>query len=171
MPSTEQDGASRMPLAALLDKMLSTRKFNQGFATTEYPEGRPHRPVHGTPSRPTRSPPTCPALEAATFKKYGADFDPVPPRYRSTYFSHVFASNDYSAGYFSYIWAEVLVADSVDWFTKNGGLNRASGQHFRDTVLSHGGSVEAMTLFGEFTGGGPEIGPLLRHRGLDEPGN
>jgi len=65
----------------------------------------------------------------------------------------------------------VLVADSIEWFKSHGGLLRANGQHYRDTVLSHGGSVEAMTLFQEFTGSGPDVGPLLRRRGLDEPGN
>jgi len=154
----------------LLDKMLATRKFNQGFATTEYLKATLIDQAWHT-LRPEQVPADVSALEAATFKKWGAQYPPVPPRYRSTYFSHVFSSNDYSAGYFSYIWADVLVADSIEWFLKNGGLTRANGTHFRETVLSHGGSVEAMTLFREFTGGGPEVGPLLRHRGLDEPGN
>ena len=154
----------------LLDKMLATRKFNQGFATTEYLKATLlDQAWHSMP--PDKVPSDVPPFEAATFKKWDAEFAPVPPRYRSTYFSHVFSSNDYSAGYFSYIWADVLVADSIEWFLKNGGLTRANGDHFRGTVLSHGGSVEAMTLFQEFTGGGPEVGPLLRHRGLDEPGN
>jgi peptidyl-dipeptidase Dcp len=154
---------------ALLDKMLATRKFNQGFATTEYLKATLLDQAWHT-LKPDQVPSDVPAFEVATFKKYGADFDPVPPRYRTTYFSHAF-SGGYAAGYYSYIWADVLVADSIEWFQKNGGLLRSNGDHFRATVLSHGGSVEAMTLFQEFTGGGPEIGPLLRHRGLDEPGN
>jgi peptidyl-dipeptidase Dcp len=154
----------------LLDKMLATRKFNEGFATTEYLKATlVDQEWHGLKAE--QVPSSVAGLENATFKKWGADFQPVPPRYRSTYFSHVFASDDYSAGYFSYIWADVLVADSIEWFKKNGGLSRANGDHFRSTVLSHGGSVEAMTLFTEFTGTGPEVGPLLRLRGLDEPGN
>jgi peptidyl-dipeptidase Dcp len=155
---------------ALLDKMLATRKFNQGFATTEYLKAVLLDQAWHT-FKAAQIPSSVPGLENAVFKRFGADFTPVPPRYRSTYFSHVFASDDYSAGYFSYIWADVLVADSIEWFQKNGGLTRANGNHFRETVLSHGGSVDAMTLFSEFTGGGPEVGPLLRHRGLDEPGN
>ena len=155
---------------ALLDKMLATRKFGQGFATLEYLKAvLEDQAWHTLPA--DQIPSDVPALETATFKKWGADFEPVPPRYRSTYFSHVFSSSEYSAGYFSYIWADVLVADSIEWFAKHGGLKRESGDHFRGTVLSHGGSVEAMTLFTEFTGTGPEIGPLLRHRGLDEAGN
>ena len=155
---------------ALLDKMLATRKFGQGFATLEYLKAvLEDQAWHTLPA--DQIPSDVPALETATFKKWGADFEPVPPRYRSTYFSHVFSSSEYSAGYFSYIWADVLVADSIEWFAKHGGLKRESGDHFRGTVLSHGGSFEAMTLFTEFTGTGPEIGPLLRHRGLDEAGN
>jgi peptidyl-dipeptidase Dcp len=154
----------------LLDKMLSTRKFNQGFATTEYLKAVLIDQAWHT-LKPDQVPSSVPGLEAATFKRWGADFAPVPPRYRSAYFSHVFASDEYSAGYFSYIWADVLVADSIEWFKKNGGLTRANGDHFRATVLSHGGSVEAMELFREFTGGGPDVGPLLRRRGLSEPGN
>jgi peptidyl-dipeptidase Dcp len=154
----------------LLDKMLATRKFNEGFATTEYLKATLLDQAWHT-LKSAQIPSSVAGLENATFKRYNADFAPVPPRYRSTYFSHVFASDEYSAGYFSYIWADVLVADSIEWFEKNGGLTRANGKHFRETVLSHGGSVEAMTLFGEFTGGGPDVAPLLRHRGLDEPGN
>ncbi|MCR6655690.1 MAG: M3 family metallopeptidase [Opitutus sp.] len=96
-------------------------------------------------------------------------FPPVPPRYRSTYFSHVFAGG-YSAGYYSYIWAEVLDAESVEWFKQNGGLTRANGDHFRKTLLSRGGSADAMDLFRAFRGGEPSIEPLLRRRGLDRPG-
>jgi peptidyl-dipeptidase Dcp len=154
----------------LLDKMLATRKFNKGFETTEQLKATLLDQAWHT-LRADQIPSSVPGLEAATFKRWKADFAPVPPRYRSTYFSHVFASDEYSAGYFSYIWADVLVADSIEWFKKNGGLTRTNGDHFRETVLSHGGSVEAMTLFSEFTGSGPEVGPLLRLRGLDEAGN
>jgi len=158
-----------MPLE-LLDKMLATRKFNEGFATTEQMKATLLDQAWHT-LKSVQIPGSVAGLENATFKRFGAEFAPVPPRYRSTYFSHIFSSDEYSAGYYSYIWADVLVADSIEWFEKNGGLTRANGDHFRGTVLSHGGSVEAMTLFSEFTGGGPEVAPLLRHRGLDEPGN
>jgi peptidyl-dipeptidase Dcp len=154
----------------LLDKMLATRKFNEGFSTTEELKATLLDQAWHTLTS-VQIPSSVAGLENATFKRFGADFAPVPPRYRSAYFSHVFSSEEYSAGYYSYIWADVLVADSIEWFEKNGGLARANGDHFRQTVLSHGGSVEAMTLFHEFTGGGPEVAPLLRHRGLVEPGN
>jgi peptidyl-dipeptidase Dcp len=107
------------------------------------------------------------AYEAAALAKAGADFAPVPPRYRSPYFSHVFGSDGYSAGYYSYIWSEVLDADTVDWIKSNGGLSRAIGDRLRGTLLSRGGSDEAMNLFRAFLGRDPKIEPLLQRRGLD----
>ena len=106
------------------------------------------------------------AFEAAALKKAGVDFAPVPPRYRTTYFSHAFAGG-YSAGYYCYIWTEVLDADSVEWFKQHGGLKRENGDHFRETLLSRGGSKDAMKLFHDFTGRDPWIEPLLKRRGLD----
>ena len=91
---------------------------------------------------------------------------PVPPRYRSTYFSHVVSSDDYSAGYYSYIWSEVLDADSVEWFKAHGGLTRENGDRFRQLLLSRGGSDEALKLFRNFTGRDPYLEPLLERRGL-----
>ena len=95
----------------------------------------------------------------------GMDFAPVPPRYSTPYFSHIMGG--YSAGYYSYIWSAVLDADSVQWFEENGGLKRANGDHFRNTLLSHGGSQDAMTLFREFRGAEPSIEPLLERLGLN----
>ena len=105
-------------------------------------------------------------FEAAALQQAGVDFKPVPPRYRSTYFAHVFSSG-YSAGYYSYLWSEVLDADSVEWFKQHGGLTRPNGDHFRRTLLSRGGSAEAMELFRAFRGADPDIRPLLKRRGLD----
>jgi peptidyl-dipeptidase Dcp len=154
---------------ALLDKVVSTQKFNQGFATTEYLKATLLDWAWHT-QRPDQVPTDIPAFEDATFRRYSVDIAPVPPRYRSTYFSHIFVNN-YAANYYSYIWADVMVADSIEWFARNGGLTRANGDRFRKTVLSRGGSVEAMTLFHDFGGTDPDVGPLLRKRGLDEPGN
>jgi peptidyl-dipeptidase Dcp len=89
----------------------------------------------------------------------------VPPRYRSTYFAHIWSSG-YAAGYYSYIWSEVLDADTVEWFAENGGLSRANGDRFRRDLLSKGGSLDAMTAFRAFRGRDPEIAPLLEQRGL-----
>ena len=154
---------------ALLDKMVDTQKFNQGFATLEYLKAT-LLDLAWHEYGPDKVPTNVPAFEDSVFKKYGVEFAPVPPRYRTTYFSHSFYLG-YSAGYYAYIWADVLVADSIDWFKANGGLKRESGDHFRATVLSHGGSVDAMVLFHQFTGSDPDIVPLIKHRGLDEGGN
>jgi peptidyl-dipeptidase Dcp len=107
-------------------------------------------------------------FEAAALKKDGLDYAPVPPRYRTPYFSHIMGG--YAAGYYAYIWSEVLDADSVEWFKQHGGLTRANGEHFRKTLLSQGGSKDALELFRDFTGGPPDIGPLLKRRGLEAPG-
>ena len=89
----------------------------------------------------------------------------MAPRYRTNYFAHVF-SGGYSAGYYSYIWSEVLDAESVEWFKENGGLTRANGDHFRRTLLSRGGSGDPMEAFRRFRGRDPRIEPLLERRGL-----
>jgi peptidyl-dipeptidase Dcp len=104
-------------------------------------------------------------FEAAAFAAAGVDFPLVASRYRTSYFAHIFGGG-YSAGYYSYIWAEVLDADSVEWFEENGGLTRTNGEHFRRTLLSRGGSRDPMDAFREFRGRDPRIEPLLERRGL-----
>lgn len=155
--------------SALLEKLLAAEKFNQGFRTTEYLAASLLDQAWHQLS-PTGVPPAegVMAFEAAALKKAGVDYPPIPPRYRSTYFSHIF-SGGYSAGYYSYLWSEVLDADSVEWFKNNGGLARKNGDHFRRTLLSRGGSNDAMTLFKAFRGADPDIKPLLKRRGLDAP--
>ena len=161
-----QTGAP-MP-SALLDKMLATQKFNQGFATTEYlAAALVDQAWHQL--TPGEVPADEPAFEAAALRRAGVDFAPVPPRYHSTYFAHIFSSDEYSAGYYSYIWAEVLDADSVEWFKQHGGLTRANGDHYRATVLSRGDSEDTLGQFRAFTGHGPEIAPLLQRLGLEQP--
>jgi peptidyl-dipeptidase Dcp len=160
-----QTGAP-MP-SALLEKVLATRKFDQGFATTEYlAAALLDQTWHQL--KPSEVPDDVVAFETAALHRAGVDFAPVPPRYRSTYFAHIFEGG-YSAGYYSYIWAEVLDADSVEWFKQHGGLVRANGDRLRQTVLSRGGSQDALVMFRNFTGADPDIGPLLKRRGLDQP--
>jgi len=152
--------------AELLDKVLAAEKFNQGFKTTEYlAASLLDQAWHQL--KPEEVPTDTLAFEAAALKKAGVDYPPVPPRYRSTYFSHAFAGG-YSAGYYSYLWSEVLDADSVEWFKQHGGLKRENGDHFRETLLSRGGSDDALKLFHNFTGGDPDVGPLLKRRGLEK---
>jgi peptidyl-dipeptidase Dcp len=105
------------------------------------------------------------SFEAGAIAGYGLDYAPVHTRYRSTYFSHIF-DGGYSAGYYGYIWSEVLDADTVDWFKANGGLSRSNGQRFRDSLLSRGGSTDSLGMFKTFTGHEAAIEPLLKRRGL-----
>ncbi len=148
----------------LLDKVLASQAFNQGFATTEYLAATLlDQAFHQI--GPDQVPDDVIQFEAEALAAAGVDFAPVPPRYRTTYFSHTF-SGGYSAGYYSYIWSEVLDADSVKWMEENGGLTRANGDHFRATLLSRGGSKPAMELFRDFAGRDPDLEPLLLRRGL-----
>jgi peptidyl-dipeptidase Dcp len=148
----------------LLDKVMAAEQFNQGFKTTEYlAASLLDQAWHQL--TPDQIPADTLAFEAEALKKAGVDYPPVPPRYRSTYFSHAFAGG-YSAGYYSYLWSEVLDAQSVDWMKAHGGLKRENGDHFRDTLLSRGGSNDAMKLFHDFTGADPDVTPLLKRRGL-----
>jgi peptidyl-dipeptidase Dcp len=104
------------------------------------------------------------AFEAAALVAAGIPAS-MPPRYRSAYFNHVFAGA-YSAAYYSYIWSEVLDADTVDWFAEHGGLQRASGDAFARALLSRGGAVDPLEAYRAFRGRDPEICPLLARRGL-----
>lgn len=151
----------------LLEKVRSTAKFNQGFATTEYlAAALLDQAWHQLKADQLPDAEGVLSFEAAALKRAGVDFAPVPPRYRTTYFSHIFSSG-YSAGYYSYIWSEVLDADTVEWFKERGGLKRGNGDRFRDLLLSRGHSLEAMDMFRSFRGRDPEIKPLLERRGLN----
>jgi peptidyl-dipeptidase Dcp len=149
----------------LLDKVIASKKFNQGYMTTEYLaaallDQRWHQLT------PARIPTDVLGFEATALKDMGVDFAPVPPRYRTTYFSHSF-SGGYSAGYYAYLWSEKLDADSVLWFKENGGLLRKNGDWFRKTLLSRGGTDDALQLFRDFRGRDAIIAPLLDRRGLN----
>jgi len=150
---------------ALLDKVIAAEKFNQGYKTTEYLSASLlDQAWHQL--NPSDVPKDAVAFEAEALHKAGVDFPPVPPRYRSFYFSHAFAGG-YSAGYYSYLWSEVLDADTVEWIKQHGGLKRENGDRFRATLLSRGGSADAFQLFKDFVGRDPYIEPLLKRRGLD----
>jgi peptidyl-dipeptidase Dcp len=148
----------------LLDKVLAAKKFNQGYMTTEYLaasllDQRWHQLT------PEQVPTDALGFEANALKVAGVDFAPVPPRYRTSYFSHSF-SGGYSAGYYAYLWSEKLDADTVEWFKENGGLQRKNGDYFRKMLLSRGGTMDAMEMFRNFRGRDPKIEPLLERRGL-----
>jgi peptidyl-dipeptidase Dcp len=149
---------------ALFQRITQLRTFNQGFATTEYlaaalldlawhsltPEDAPH---------------DVEAFERAALERAGMNNPLVPPRYRSAYFMHIWGLG-YAAGYYAYIWAEVLNQDAFSWFQEHGGLTRANGQRFRDLVLSRGDTVDGDTMFRELCGREPRLEPLLQARGL-----
>jgi len=148
----------------LLDKVQSSAKFNEGFRTTEYLAASIlDQRWHQLPA--DKIPTDVLGFESSVLKDAGVDFAPVPPRYRTTYFSHVFAGG-YSAGYYGYLWSEKLDADTVEWFTENGGMSRKNGDHFRKALLSKGGTMDAMQMYREFRGRDAKIEPLLERRGL-----
>lgn len=152
--------------AELLERVLDSQKFNQGFATTEQlAASLTDMTLHQLPADEIPNAEALMAFEAEALLNAGFDLPAVPPRYRLSYFSHIMGG--YSAGYYSYIWSEVLDADTVEWFKENGGMLRANGQHFRDSLLSQGGSTEAMQLFSNFRGREPNVEPLLIRRGLN----
>ena len=150
----------------LLTKVLKAEQFNEGYATTEYLAAAlvdlAWYDLHA-PQVP--APDDVPAFEAAALKNAGVDFAPVPPRYHSTYFLHIFNA-EYSAGYYAYKWSEVLARDTGAWVHAHGGLTRANGDELRRKVLSRGRTAEPLELFRNFYGRDPEIGPLLEYHGL-----
>ncbi len=151
--------------AAMVDKIRRARTFNQGYMLTEYLAAALldlewHSLPAGAPAQ------TPDAFEAAALKKHAIDLDTVPPRYRTTYFAHIWAGG-YAANYYAYLWGEVLDDDAYAWFTQHGGLTRANGQHFRDTMLAPGHTADPMALYRAFSGRNPDTAPLLHQRGLD----
>lgn len=150
---------------AIVERLRATETFDQGHATSEYLAAAwLDQAWHGVASDAEID--DVPAFEAAALADIGLDEPAVPTRYSSTYFAHVF-SGGYSAGYYSYIWSEVLDADTVDWFRENGGLTRENGDRFRDRLLGVGGSKDPLEAYRDFRGRDAEIGPLLKRRGLE----
>jgi peptidyl-dipeptidase Dcp len=153
---------------ALLDKVIAASKFNEGFKTTEYlGAAMLDQRWHQITADKVPNAAGVMKFEAAALTADGINYPPVPPRYKTPYFSHIMSG--YSAGYYAYIWSEVLDANSVEWFKNNGGLKRENGDHFRKTLLSQGGSQDAMKIFRDFAGHDPKIEPLLEKRGLTAP--
>jgi peptidyl-dipeptidase Dcp len=149
-----------------IDNLNAARTFNEGHATTSYLAAAIlDLAWHELDTEQAAKVTDVEAFEAQAIKDYGLDFAPVPTRYRSTYFSHIFAGG-YSSGYYGYIWSEVLDADTVDWFKENGGLQRKNGEHFKNTLLGRGGSIDSMQMFRNFRGRDSKIEPLLKRRGL-----
>lgn len=154
-----------MPLE-LLSKVLAAQKFNQGYATLEYLEAaQVDLAWHLIDAARAPSAAAVPSFEAASLKDAGLEYAPIPPRYHSGYFSHVFAGG-YSAGYYAYLWSEVLARATGQWFHTHGGLTRTNGDTLRRMVLSRGRTEDPQELFRNFYGRAPDIAPLLEYRGL-----
>ena len=150
---------------ALLDKVIAAAKFNQGFATTEYLEASMlDQRLHQLPADQIPAASGVMAFEAQALKADGFDYAPVPPRYKTPYFSHIMGG--YAAGYYAYIWSEVLGANTEQWIRNNGGLTLQNGDRLRKFVLAPGGEIEAGKLFPNFSGYEAKIEPLLEKRGL-----
>ncbi|MFM7030548.1 MAG: M3 family metallopeptidase, partial [Micrococcales bacterium] len=155
---------------AWIEALEASRVFNEGFSTTAYLAAAildlAWHELEDGPELDAMMASDVEEFERKAIEAYGLDFAPVPTRYRSTYFSHIFAGG-YSAGYYGYIWSEVLDADTVDWFKNNGGFKPENGRRFRELLLSRGGSTEAIGMFRSFRGQDANIDSLLKRRGLN----
>ncbi|TQL47755.1 peptidyl-dipeptidase Dcp [Homoserinimonas aerilata] len=151
----------------LIDRLHASEQFNQGFSTSEYlAAALLDQAWHRIDADDTVD--DVARFEADALAAVGLNNPAVPTRYASTYFAHTF-SGGYDAGYYSYIWSEALDADTVEWFTENGGLTRANGDRFRQRLLGVGGSKDPLEAFRDFRGRDARIEPLLKRRGLNQP--
>jgi peptidyl-dipeptidase Dcp len=154
----------------LVERIKKARTFNQGFALTEYIAAALVDMAWHTVT-PETAPRDVDAFEAEALREYGMDIAEVPPRYATTYFAHIW-DGGYQAGYFAYLWAEVLDHDAFAWFKENGGMTRENGQRFRETILARGGTADPAALFRRFRGRDPSVEALLVERGFkSEPGD
>jgi peptidyl-dipeptidase Dcp len=149
---------------SLVEKIRRARTFNQGYDTMEYLSAALldmawHSLPAGAPVQDAG------AFEAAALKRAGVDLPQVPPRYHTTYFSHIWGGG-YSAGYYAYLWSEVLAHDAYYWFKEHGGMTRENGQRFREMVLSRGRTQDVAAMYRAFRGRDPIVEPLLIERGL-----
>jgi peptidyl-dipeptidase Dcp len=159
-----QTGAP-MP-ADLVEKIKRSIKFNQGYALTEVVAAA-SLDMQWHSLRPGTKVPDADKFEAEALVRARVNVPEVPPRYHSPFFLHIWA-NGYYAGYYAYLWTEMLDDDAYAWFQENGGMTRANGKRFRDMILSRGNTDDYAKMFREFRGRDPIIEPMLEHRGLKE---
>ncbi|QEO09717.1 M3 family metallopeptidase [Protaetiibacter larvae] len=151
---------------AIAQRLRDAERFGQGFATSEYLQAALlDQAWHTLDVEQAAAVTDVAAFEAAALAAAGLADDAIPPRYATGYFAHVF-SGGYDAGYYSYIWSEVLDADTVEWFRENGGLTRENGERFRRRLLQVAGTRDPLAAFRDFRGRDPELTPLLERRGL-----
>jgi peptidyl-dipeptidase Dcp len=151
----------------LVDKIKKAATFNQGYSTTEAVAAA-ELDLQWHTLAPDAGVKDVDQFEADALKRTKLNLPQVPPRYRSSYFLHIW-SNGYAAGYYAYMWTAMLENDAYAWFKEHGGLSRENGQRFRDMVLSKGNTEELGKLFMDFRGHAPGIEPLLENRGLVAP--
>jgi len=152
----------------LVEKIKKAAKFNQGYRLTELlAAAQLDMQWHTLPASAPKE--NVDEFEKEALKRTQLDLPDVPPRYRSSYFLHIW-SNGYAAGYYAYLWTEMLDDDAYEWFTEHGGMTRENGQRFRDLILSRGHTEDYGTMFRAFYGKDPEIGPMLKYRGLEANG-
>jgi len=151
---------------ALREKMLRATRFNKGYEMTELLSAALldmnwHSLADGEAVTDVDS------FEQQAIRKEKLDLAAVPPRYRSSYFAHIFGGG-YAAGYYAYLWTQMLADDGYQWFVEQGGLSRANGQRFREAILSRGNSDDLADLYRQWRGHDPAIEPMLKNRGLSE---
>jgi len=149
---------------ALVDKIKKSQTWNQGYELGELLAAS-ELDMQWHMMTPGQKVSDVDTFEANALKATNTNFTNVPSRYRSSYFLHIW-SNGYAAGYYAYQWTVMLDDDAYAWFTRNGGMNRANGQRFRDMILSKGRTEDYGPMFRAFYGKDPDIGPMLEHRGL-----
>jgi peptidyl-dipeptidase Dcp len=153
--------------ADLVQKIKNAGTYGEGFETTEYlAAALLDQAWHTLPADAPKQ--DVDAFEAKALERYHVDYALVPPRYRSSYFSHIWGSG-YSAGYYAYLWTAVLRDDAFYWFKDHGGMTRKNGQRFRDMILSRGNSEDTDAMYRAFRGRDPSVEPLLIERGLKAP--
>ena len=149
----------------LVDELKKSQQFNQGYALTELlAAAQLDMQWHTLPASAPKQ--NVDAFETEAFTRTHLDLHDVPPRYRSSYFLHIWY-NGYAAGYYAYLWTEMLDDDTYQWFLDHGGMTRANGQRLRDMILSRGHSEDYETMFRNFYGSAPQIGPMLKDRGIE----
>ena len=154
---------------SLVDRIKKSRTFNQGYATVEYLAAALldmawHTQAPGTDQADVN------VFEPEALKRFDIAMSEVPPRYHTTYFSHIWGGG-YAAGYYAYLWSELIDDDAYYWFKEHGGMTRANGTRFRKMILSRGGTMDEAAMYRAFRGRDPIVEPLLIERGLkEEPG-
>ncbi len=154
--------------AELVAKIKKAALFNSGYAITEI-LGASDLDMQWHEFAAGQAPKDVDKFEAEALKRTGLDFAPVPPRYRTSYFQHIWGSS-YAAGYYDYTWTRMLADDSFAWFESHGGLTRENGDRFRATILSRGNTKDYNQMFRDFNGHDPDVKPFLKDHGLDDSG-